>query len=217
MLLSDPVVAMVPVLDNGEPLVDLGDIPTLRVDPPQARRRRRLGTRKRCRRPNAWLALKPALPDGLRLLVIECYRLPALKQHYFCEYRASLAALHPGADDATLDVLASRHVSPVAVAPGCTGGARSMSRCVPTMEPSSIAAPPSTPTPRTAKAAAARPHRWSSARRVPSATRWSRRWSVSDSSTTHQSGGTSPLGERYWAAVTGATHVCYGPLDRPTS
>ena len=203
------------LLDNGEPLVDLRDIPTLRLDPRKhdvdgAWARARAGVAQRL------VAAQAALPDGLRLLVIECYRPPALQQHYFCEYRAGLVALHPGADDATLDVLASRHVSPVTVAPHCTGGAVDVALC--TNDGAELdlgTAVNANPEDSDGRCYTASPAVVGQARTdrdtlvasmvgagfVNYPPEW---WHYS-------------LGERYWAAVTGATHACYGSLDRPAS
>ena len=75
------------------------------------------------------LAVQAALPPNLRLLIVEAYRPPQLQQRYFAEYRSGLAAAHPDASATELDVLASRYISPPAVAPHCTGGAIDLTLC----------------------------------------------------------------------------------------
>ncbi|GAB3002300.1 M15 family metallopeptidase [Amycolatopsis acidiphila] len=122
VLLSDPLIAAISAGENGEPLVDLREVPGLRLgahaaDPLGAYALARSGVLDRL------LAAQAALPDGVRLLVIECYRPPKLQQRYFAEYREELRAMYPKWTDERLHVEASKFVSPPEVAPHCTGGA----------------------------------------------------------------------------------------------
>ena len=213
LLLSDPAVAAVPVADNQEPLVDLRDVGELRLDTRKhdadgAYALARSGVAARL------LAAQAALPDGLRLLVVECYRPPALQVRYFSEYRTGLAAATPGADDATLDTLASRYISPVAVAPHCTGGAVDLTLCTEAGYELDLGTEVNaSPEESDGGCYTAAPAVGGRARELRDAlvtamvgagfvnypTEW---WHYS-------------VGERYWAAVTGATNAYYGPVDPP--
>jgi D-alanyl-D-alanine dipeptidase len=213
LLLSDPAVAAVPVLDNGEPLVDLRAVPELRLD---ARKRDGDGAYALARSGVAQrlLAAQAALPAGLRLLVVECYRPPALQHRYFSEYRAELEATRPGTNGATLDMLASRYISPVPVAPHCTGGAVDLTLCTADGEELDLGTPVNASpedsdggcyTASPAIVGAGRKARDTLVSAMVGAgfvnypTEW---WHYS-------------VGERYWAAVTGATAASYGPANPP--
>ena len=122
LLLCDPRVAAVPVRECGAPLVDVRRAGSLLVD---GRKEDADGAFARLRR-GLLARLEEAqalLPDGLRLLVVEGYRPPALQQRYFSEYRDELRALHPGLPDAELHRTASRYISPPEVAPHPAGAA----------------------------------------------------------------------------------------------
>jgi len=62
-----------------------------------------------------------ALPAGLRLLIVEGYRPPALQRQYFDDYLGSLRAANPVADEQWLRMAASRYVSPPELAPHSAG------------------------------------------------------------------------------------------------
>lgn len=64
-----------------------------------------------------------ALPAGVRLLIVEGHRPAALQQQYFDDYRTKLAEARPGWTPDRLDVEASKHVSPPGVAPHPCGAA----------------------------------------------------------------------------------------------
>ncbi len=128
ILLSDPRVAAVPSGEDGDPLVDLREVPELRLDdraadPAGAYARLRSAVVGRL------LAAQRALPPGLRLLVIEGYRPLDAQQAIFTAYRDELRARHPGWTDALLHVETSKFVSPVEVAPHGTGGAVDLTLC----------------------------------------------------------------------------------------
>jgi D-alanyl-D-alanine dipeptidase len=122
VLLSDPLIAAISSQDNGEPLVDLREVAQLRLaphaaDPLGAYALVRQGVLDRL------LAAQAALPDGVRLLIFECYRPAELQRRYFSGYREELRARHPDWTEDRLHVEASKFVSPPEVAPHCTGGA----------------------------------------------------------------------------------------------
>ena len=105
ILLCDPRVRAVPVRDNGDPLVRFGDAWV------------RTGLASRLREAES------ALPDGLRLHVVEGYRAPHAQLRIIAGYSAELCRLHPGISAGDLERLTSRYVAPLAVAPHVAGAA----------------------------------------------------------------------------------------------
>ena len=121
--LSDERVATVPIRDNGEGMASLQYASFLSVD---GRKRNaspsfhlvRLGVIDRLS------AVAKALPEGMRLLLIEGYRTPELQKEYFEEYQAELRQLHPEWTDEVLHSETSKYVAPPdAAPPHTTGGA----------------------------------------------------------------------------------------------
>lgn len=122
LLLSDPSVAAVPVQECGEALVDLHERGLL-MDARKWRDSAGAGGQVRTGVLKRLLQAQAALPRGVRLLLIEGYRPPALQQRYFSEYRQRLQTAQPGWTDRQLDVEVSKYVSPPAVAPHTCGAA----------------------------------------------------------------------------------------------
>ena len=123
LLISDERVAAVPVLDCGELLCDLRDIPALRVGRPSADAHVRTGVADRL------VAAQTLLPRGLRLLVVEGYRPLALQQRLFAEYSVRLMADHPEWTVRQVRMAASRHVAPPELAPHVAGAAVTLTLC----------------------------------------------------------------------------------------
>lgn len=122
MLMSDPRVSGVPVLDCGEPLFDLRRVPALLLDDrladaAGAYARLRVGLADRL------LVAQGLLPAGLHLLVVEGYRPLALQEHYFSRYADRLRLDNPTWTDEHVHVQASRSLSPPEVAPHVCGAA----------------------------------------------------------------------------------------------
>ncbi|MFF2226966.1 M15 family metallopeptidase [Streptomyces globisporus] len=122
VLMADPAVAAIPVEESGELLADVRAAGRLAVDdrkrdPAGAWAHVRSGVLTRLQDAQA------LLPDGIRLLLVEGYRPPALQAAYFAEYEAELRALHPTMAPAELRRSASRFVSPPEIAPHSCGGA----------------------------------------------------------------------------------------------
>ncbi|MFL6158802.1 MAG: M15 family metallopeptidase [Marmoricola sp.] len=111
ILLSDPRVAAVPVIECGEPLVALD----ASFGPARALVRACLANRLEI--------AAGILPTGVRLQVVEGHRAIEDQQAIIARYSAEICALHPGISAAELDRLTSRFVAPVAVAPHVAGAA----------------------------------------------------------------------------------------------
>ena len=105
ILLSDPRVRAVPVVESGEPVVRL----PRDISPAGALVRATLAQRL--------LAADAALPRGVLLRVVEGHRPLAAQRAIITAYAAEVRAAHPGASAAELERLTSRFVAPVDVAP----------------------------------------------------------------------------------------------------
>jgi D-alanyl-D-alanine dipeptidase len=113
VLLTDDRVTGIPVIESGEPLVDLYTRDLLTTG--QQFARENVADR---------LAMADAfLPAGIRLHVVEALRPVESQRQIWDGYRAELAQLHPGSSERDLDVLASRFVAPIDVAPHVAGAA----------------------------------------------------------------------------------------------
>jgi D-alanyl-D-alanine dipeptidase len=128
ILLSDPRIAAIPAGEDGDPLVDMREVPELLLDnraaaPDGAYAHLRAAVVERL------LRAQRTLPDGLRLLVVEGYRQLDAQRAIFAGYRAELHELHPDWDDARLHVETSKFISPAEVAPHATGGALDLTLC----------------------------------------------------------------------------------------
>ncbi|MFJ2594186.1 M15 family metallopeptidase [Streptomyces erythrochromogenes] len=128
ILLSDPRVAATRVTENGEPLVDAREVAALRVD---TRMSDHDGSFAHLRADvlRRLLLAQQALPPGIRLLMVEGFRPPALQRRYFDEYAAALRTAHPDAGPVRIRELASAYISPPEVAPHVSGGAVDLTLC----------------------------------------------------------------------------------------
>lgn len=199
ILLSDPRVAAVPVVECGEPLVRL----PRHLSPGRAPVREGLAHR---------LALAATrLPTGIGLRVVEGHRSAAAQEAIVASYSAQLRALHPGIGPADLRVLTSRFVAPLEVAPHVAGAAVDLTLVGADGIDLDLGTPiDATPeqsegrcwTAAAGIGAAARAHRDLMAEvlggvgLVNYPTEW---WHWS-------------FGDRYWALATGAEHATYGPV-----
>ncbi|MGW7244430.1 M15 family metallopeptidase [Streptomyces sp. NPDC054804] len=123
VLMSDPKVAAVPVRECGEWLVDVRRDNSLLVD--ERKRLDLAGSFAHLRQGvlDRLLKAQTELPQGIRLLFVEGYRLPSLQRHYFDEYGDRLRADHPDWSVEQVRSAASRYVSPPEVAPHSAGAA----------------------------------------------------------------------------------------------
>jgi D-alanyl-D-alanine dipeptidase len=114
ILIDDPRITSIPVVDRGDPVVDLGDLAPTAVG---AARLARRGLANRLRTANA------SLPDGIRLRVIEGCRTVIAQQAIIDDYAGRLRAQQPELEQAEIDQLVSRYVAPLANAPHVAGAA----------------------------------------------------------------------------------------------
>lgn len=122
VLMSDPLVAAIPVQDCGEELVDaracsLFLVDERKHDPAGHYAHLRSGVLDRLHQ------AQQHLPPGLRLLIVEGYRPPALQRAYFEKYSEELHVANPGWSSRRVHEAASRYVSPPQIAPHSAGAA----------------------------------------------------------------------------------------------
>ncbi|MGN9760031.1 M15 family metallopeptidase [Streptomyces sp. SD31] len=209
--MSDRRVAPIPVVDCGEPLVDVRGVLLVddrRADPAGAFAHLRQGVLDRL------LQAQSLLPDGLRLLFIEGYRPPALQRRYFEQYANELREANPAWPQDQVHEAASRYVSPPEIAPHSAGAAVDLTlvdadgreldmgtRVNASPEESDGAcytgAPSISPQARTNRTTLAAT--LSAAGLVNYATEW---WHWSH-------------GDRYWALMTNQPTALHGPRDLP--
>ncbi|MFF4695726.1 nitrilase-related carbon-nitrogen hydrolase [Streptomyces chattanoogensis] len=211
-LMADPEIAAIPVRECGEDLVDVRTAaPALlvadgRQDGRGAYAHLRTGVLRRL------LAAQDALPDGLRLELLEGYRPPGLQRRYFEEYADELRAAHPGWDAARIHQAASRYVSPPDIAPHSAGGAVDLTLVTADggyvdMGTEINASPEEsdgacyTGAPGLTPAARANRRVLSAALSAAGLVNYPTEW-------WHWS-----YGDRYWALMTGAEHALYGPKE----
>jgi zinc D-Ala-D-Ala dipeptidase len=125
ILVEDHRVLAVPIRECGEPLVDLRGYP-LHVTTRHPKARSEAETRLHCRESVTQRLLRAdaRLPEGVRLLIVECHRPLELQDAYWEDQLKSLRERHP---DWTEDKLATENAKFVAppeiVPPHSTGGA----------------------------------------------------------------------------------------------
>ena len=200
ILLSDPRVSAIPVQDNGEALVRLDTM---------------LGRRVfvRAALADRLLEAQTLLPAGISLHVVEGYRSAAAQQAIVTSYSAELCAVHPGISATDLELLSSRFVAPLAVAPHVAGAAVDLTLIDACGDELDLGTPiDATPEQSGGRcysasrdiSADARAHRLLLARVLGSVglvnypTEW---WHWS-------------FGDRYWALATSAPHAIYGPATQ---
>lgn len=198
ILLADPVVRAVRVLDNGDPLVPLIFAPDVLV---------RQGLALRL------VDARNALPSDVDLKVIEGHRSIANQAAIIEQYTDELRELHPDADAVELNRLSSRFVAPLAVAPHVAGAAVDLTLVDSWGDELWMGTVVDATPEQSAGAcffnaevdAEARRNRTiladalSGAGLVNYPTEW---WHWS-------------YGDRYWALLTGADHALYGPVEVP--
>ena len=203
ILLSDPRVAAVPLVEDHEPLVALDPS----FGPAGALVRRGVASRL--------AAAQALLSGGLRLRVAAGHRSAGAQQAIINRYSAEVCAARPGVSPAELHDLVSRFVAPLGVAPHVAGAAVDLTLVDAHGEEVDMGTPIDA-TPEQSGGACyfastdisrfARSHRrllgtvltWSGFVNYP--TEW---WHWS-------------YGDRYWALLTGAAAATYGPVALDT-
>jgi zinc D-Ala-D-Ala dipeptidase len=211
ILLSDPSVASVPAVDDGDPLVDLRDVPELRLDRRQADEH---GAYAHLRSAvvERLLAAQATLPGWLRLLVVEGYRPLDTQRAIFSGYREELRRIHPSWSPERLHVETSKFAAPVPVAPHSTGGAVDLTLCTAggvELDMGTVI----DATPEASDNAC-----FTGARNISAEARHNRRVlgdALRDAGLVnyptewwHWS-----YGDRYWALISGSGRACFGPVE----
>ncbi|WP_246081543.1 M15 family metallopeptidase [Nocardioides litoris] len=207
VLMSDPRVTSIAVVDDGSPLVDTAGAVPFTGETDEARRLRRPVL-------DRLLDAAAALPADLVLALNEGYRPPALQRSYFDRYRDRLAAARPDLAAAEVHRLASRFISPPEVAPHTAGAAVDVVLLSPEGEVLDVGCPLDaspedsggrcyTDHPDVAGEALALRRALVKAMSAAGLVNYPTEW-------WHWS-----WGDRYWAWVTGAPHAELGPVQSP--
>jgi D-alanyl-D-alanine dipeptidase len=125
VLMGDPRVAAIEVVESGEPLVPVDDLPV-------SIHKEDLGPDRLLLRASVAERLRAAaghLRDGIRLLFVEGWRAPQVQRGYFEDYRERLRRDGIATDEDELHQLASRYVSPPPIAPHTSGAAIDLTLC----------------------------------------------------------------------------------------
>ena len=122
ILMSDPRVYAISTDECGEALLDIRGHTRLLLD---SRKADETGAFAHLRRGvlDRLLEAERLLPYGLRLLFVEGYRPPSLQRYFFEEYSDELRLNHPDWPEDQIRTAASRHVSPLEIAPHSAGAA----------------------------------------------------------------------------------------------
>ncbi|MEU5538376.1 M15 family metallopeptidase [Streptomyces sp. NPDC020362] len=212
VLMSDPRIAVIPVVDCGERMLHVRLEESIAVDP---RKDDRSGAFAHLREGVLARLLKAQefLPDGVRLLFVEGYRPPALQRLYFERYADELRADNPGWSAEQVRAATSRYVSPPEIAPHSAGAAVDLTLMSADGQELDLGTRVNA-TPEESDGAC-----YTNARNIPPQARDNRR-TLGDALTAaglvnyptewwHWS-----YGDRYWALATGAEHAIYGPQEQ---
>ena len=122
VVLADPAVTAVPIIDDGCALVRLDRLGLL-VSATGPHEPGTTHTEVRACVAERLLAAQRHLPAGLQLLIVEGHRSPVVQQRIWDSYARQVAAAHPSADADERHRLTSRFVAPAAQAPHVAGSA----------------------------------------------------------------------------------------------
>lgn len=125
ILINDPRAAAMPIHECGEPLVDLRTCPLLATDE-HPHVSKRCETQLYCREGVArrFLEAERLLPEGVRLLILECHRPIELQRYYWEKDLAALRERNPDWSEEQLVTENAKLVAPPdPTPPHSTGGA----------------------------------------------------------------------------------------------
>jgi D-alanyl-D-alanine dipeptidase len=212
VVMADPRVSRIPVIECGEALVDLRDLGAVLVDPRRADPAGRFALVRASVAERLELAAH-TLPSSLRLLVVEAYRPAVLQLEYFLRHRDRVAASNPGADATLLQELISRYIAPPDHSPHVAGAAVDVTLCRTDGTELDLGTPVQV-TPQDSEMACytAAPNvgRHAAAQRRLLVDALTRGGLVNYPSLWWQ----WSYGDRYWAMETGAPTAIYGPVAR---
>lgn len=209
VVLADLEITSLPVVECGEPLIDVRTVPALRVD---GRLADADGAYALLRRSvvDRLVTAQTLLPPQLRLLLVEGYRPLALQARYFEAHVDLLRERGTGADDAALRRQASVYISPPEVAPHVAGAAADVTLC--TVDGTELPMGTDvndTDTTRCHSDAADLPTMEADNRRLMATALCAAGLVNYPSEWWHWS-----YGDRYWAFSVGHQHAIYGPIAR---
>ncbi|GIH03839.1 D-alanyl-D-alanine dipeptidase [Rhizocola hellebori] len=208
VVLSDPEVVGIPVVECGEPLIDVRKIAALRVDgrladPQGCFARLRVGMVDRL------VTAQTLLPAGLRFLIVEGYRPAELQKQYFDAFVHRLRVKDPAAAEADLRRRAARYISPPEVAPHVAGAAVDVTLC--TVYGAELAM--GTEVNDTDTTACHTDSTEIDARAIQNRRLLGAALSAAGLVNYPSEWWHWSYGDRYWAYVSGAGHACYGPAE----
>lgn len=126
ILIGDNRVKAIPVIDNGEAIVDLAvEFPELTFDLDRLHVQRKSKSISFARREigKKLLKVQALLPSGIKLIVKECYRPMSVQKGFWERYSSALTAKFPNWSEEEIYTECSKLVAPIEVAPHTTGGA----------------------------------------------------------------------------------------------
>lgn len=208
--LFDPAVTDTPVNDRRESLIDVRTVAALRVDHRMSSQHDGFAL-LRATVVDRLVVAQSLLPRGLRLLIVEGYRTPALQQAHFEAYCHDLRLGHPEWPHQRIEAEASWHCAP-GPAPHMTGAAIDLTLCsTDGIELAMGCAIHTCPTASVGACATDAPG-ISAQERARRATLGAALTQVGmvnlPSAWWHWS-----YGDQYWCIRTGGTHALYGPID----
>jgi zinc D-Ala-D-Ala dipeptidase len=211
--LSDPRVAALPVLECGEPLVDVRGTGAVRVDDRLADEQGAYA-HVRLSVMDMLIAAQCQLPRGVRLLVVEGYRPRAVQERYFASSMSRIARANPRWSEERVHTEAATYVAPPEVAPHVAGGAVDLTLCTVDGDELLMGTEVNDTPPEYG------PECFTASTGIDAVARENRDLLIGVMSGTgfvnypsewwHWS-----YGDRYWAFVTGAGHARYGPATDP--
>jgi zinc D-Ala-D-Ala dipeptidase len=131
ILIADPRIVAMPVIESGEAFADFHDCASVFVD--DSRRfitsQSKHFAKARQSLVEKVIAAAKMLPQGVAFEVIEAYRPMDVQAADYTAYRDALRTARPDLDEGELDLESSRYHAPITVAPHPTGAAVDLALC----------------------------------------------------------------------------------------